>query len=460
MKLFNAKTPAMATRGIHFDMKGMPPTPDRLLQLLDLCAGLRINAVLMEWEDTFPWRTYPEMKSPTAYTPQFISAFLKRAKENGIEVIPLVQCLGHSEFVLRYKRFSHLRELKNDYSEHCPSNPESHKLVMELIDDVLDLSDGSIRRFHLGGDEAWRMGSCTKCKKAIRKDGKDQLYLGHVGPILNRLNYFGIRPILWDDMMRKWPTPALKEIGKRADLMAWSYTANPVDKWESLKEFHLAKYRKAGIRVWGASAYKGGDGAFDDLPNLETRMANNTAWARFARKYGMHGVVATAWGRYNTFMSPCETIEASLDSLVNTALILWNGRPPVEPGKAAQAFLRGFKNGRDWRIFDRCVKAAKDLKSWQTWDQRWNLELFERAAHLNGEPDRKNPSFVPGMVRNVANSIKKGKKLGEAFVKAHKGLVPDRWLRLYAESRVRPIERRFENVKRLSAVSGQRSARV
>jgi len=160
------------------------------------------------------------------------------------------------------------------------------------------------------------------------------------------------------------------------------------------------------------------------------------------------GVVATAWGRYNTFMSPCESIEASLDSLVLTAMIMWNGRVPAGMEKAAAAFLKGFKGGRDWRIFTKCRKAAADLQAWQSWDQRWCLELFERAAHLNGEPDRVNPSFTPGMVKNVATSIIKGKMLGKEFVKAHRGLVPDKWNSLYVKSRVMPIERRYACVKK------------
>ena len=450
MKLFKGKKPVVPIRGIHFDMKGTPPTPRRLLELLDLCAGLRINCVLVEWEDSFPWRRYPELKSPTAYIPELVRAFLKRAREHGIEVIPLVQCFGHSENVLRHNRFRAMRELKNDFSEYCPSNPGSARLVIGLVDDVLALSGGSIRRFHLGGDEAWHMGSCPKCKSAIRRGGKDGLYLGHVGPILDHLNARGIRPILWDDMMRKWPIQGLKALGRRADLMAWSYEADPVNPGSHLQESHLANFRKAGIRVWGASAYKGGDGAFDDLPVLKARVANNQAWARLSRKYGLLGVVATAWGRYNTFMSPCETIEASLDALVLTALIMWNGRPPAEPEKAVRAFLRGFKGGRDLRILERCRKAGYDLSNWQAWDLKWNLEMLERAAHLNGEPDRVNPAFVPAAIVNIRKAVMKGRKLGKAFVLAHQGLVPLHWLRLYAESRVRPIERRFADIKRLA----------
>lgn len=442
MKIFTAPRPVVPIRGVHLDLKGTPPTPRRLLELLDLFAHARFNCVLAEWEDTFPWSRYPELRSPTAYTPETICRFLARARELGIEVIPLVQCFGHSENVLSKPRFRHLREARNDYSEFCPSNPRSAQLVTDLAKDVLSLSDGSIRRFHLGGDEAWRMGTCPRCKAAISRHGKDSLYLGHVGPVLDYLNGLGIRPILWDDMMRHWPASGVHALAQRADLMAWSYGGDPVDAKSSLQESHLARFRKAGAAVWGASAYKGGEGAFYDIPDLKERMNNNLGWAKLAREFGLTGVVATAWGRYNTFMSPCETIEASLDSLALTALIMWNGGIPREPGKAARALLKSFKGGREWRSFEKCRRAASNLANWQIWDLKWTLELLERAAHRNGEPGRMNPAFIEGARRNSRKALKRGRELGRAFIRAHRGLVPERWLKLYVESRVRPIERR------------------
>src|SRR5687768_9123699 len=198
--MFTRKSPVVPVRGVHLDLKGHPPTPERLLSLLELFSAVRLNAVLAEWEDTLPWRRHPALRSPTAYTPAVIRRFAARAEALGIEIIPLVQCFGHSENVLRLPAFRRLRERPADVAEFCPSNPASARLVIELVDDALALQGGRVRRFHLGGDEAWHMGSCPKCRAAIRANGKDRLYLRHVGPVLDHLTRRGIRPILWDDM--------------------------------------------------------------------------------------------------------------------------------------------------------------------------------------------------------------------------------------------------------------------
>jgi len=447
-RLFSAKRPAVPLRGIHLDLKGSQPTPARMLQLMDVLAATRLNCALIEWEDTFPWKRYPELKSPTAYTPEFIGRLMDKAGELGIEIIPLVQCFGHSENVLSHVRFRRLREVPDNVAEFCPSDPRSAQLIIELVDDVLALSRGLITRFHLGGDEAWHMGSCPKCRKAVKAHGRDWLYLKHVTPILDHLNDLGVRPILWDDMMRKWPVAAIKEMGRKADLMSWAYGANPVGKKkEWLNEGHLRTFKAASVTNWGASAYKGGDGAFVDLPNPAERAKNNLAWAAQAKKHGLAGVVMTAWSRYNTFLSPCETIEASLDCLVFSAAALWDGKLPRDYVKASHAFLKRYKGGREWHRFSKCQRAAAELGKWQKGGVLyWLEEELERAACLNGEPKRINPAIIRRARERVRMELAKGKKLGDAFIAAHRGAMPEMWLKLYVASRLMPLARRAKAV--------------
>ena len=40
---------------VHIDMKGGPPTPRYLIQLLSLFKTWGASGILIEWEDMFPW---------------------------------------------------------------------------------------------------------------------------------------------------------------------------------------------------------------------------------------------------------------------------------------------------------------------------------------------------------------------------------------------------------------------
>ena len=79
--LFRADRPVVDIRGVHLDLKGTPPTPDRLMELLALLAELRYNALLVEWEDTFPWQVNPKLRNETAYSREEVDAFHAQAAE-------------------------------------------------------------------------------------------------------------------------------------------------------------------------------------------------------------------------------------------------------------------------------------------------------------------------------------------------------------------------------------------
>ncbi|MHB1155916.1 MAG: hypothetical protein ACYC26_03650 [Phycisphaerales bacterium] len=64
---FTAASAAFTLRGVHLDLKGVPPTFERLLSLLDVFAAARYNVLLVEWEDSFPWTVDLRFRSETAY---------------------------------------------------------------------------------------------------------------------------------------------------------------------------------------------------------------------------------------------------------------------------------------------------------------------------------------------------------------------------------------------------------
>ncbi len=98
--MFARKTPVVNNRGIHLDLKGLPPTFKRLLEIVGLCGFLRINFILFEMEDMFPWETHPVLCARNVYSTIQTRKFYAECRRNGIQLIPLVQSYGHMENVL------------------------------------------------------------------------------------------------------------------------------------------------------------------------------------------------------------------------------------------------------------------------------------------------------------------------------------------------------------------------
>lgn len=71
-----------------------------------------------------------------AYTTAEIEEIQQFAKENDLEVIPLVQTFGHVEFALKLEKFASLREVPESPQALCPSNNGSIQFVESLIDQV------------------------------------------------------------------------------------------------------------------------------------------------------------------------------------------------------------------------------------------------------------------------------------------------------------------------------------
>ena len=273
----------MSIRGVHLDLKGLPPTPARLLQLPELFAAAGFNAILIEWEDAFPWEADERFRSPTAYSPAVIERFHARARELGLQIIPLVQCLGHMETPLRHEKYAPLRELPDHCDGLNPLAPGARRLVERMIDDVLRRG-GPLTHFHLGGDEAWTFGQHPDTKSFIAKHGKAALYLHHVEPLCEMLLSRGIRPILWHDMMLDWDAAALSRLAEKADLIIWSYRGRP-DATVIERFAAVAGAAAVGARLWGACAFKGADSRGDgELPDVPARMSNAASWAMRHRR--------------------------------------------------------------------------------------------------------------------------------------------------------------------------------
>ena len=406
--MFNRSIPIVKNRGVHLDLKGIPPTFRRLMEIIDLYSFLRIDFLLFEMEDMFPWESYPILRSKNAYSKIQMKQFYEYCKKKNIQIIPLVQSYGHLENILTKKEFAKFRERRNDPSDVCPLKGGARNIILAMIKDVLEIFP-DVTHFHLGGDEVMsffnylgfgRCPACPKCQKYMEKHGKAQLYLIQLNPLVDYLNKQGIRPILWDDMMREWTFKELKNLKKRADLMPWAYGRNPFNR-SLIKAFD--NFEKAGISLWGAGAYRcGGEGI---IPDLAARAENIKNWSIKARTFHLHGLVATGWARSDILTVPYGPLENALESLCLSAKIMWDGEYDLEDD------LRDIRLSCQKWLIDELRQLNEEFQRLLSWTA-WVIELIEndRGLRESGPSNifrLKNCAHAEEKFNSNLNSIKK-----------------------------------------------------
>jgi len=428
-------SPVFGVRAVHFDLKGVPPTTERLLRLLDVFAAAGYNAVLVEWEDMFPWSVDPRFRCETAYTPDDVRAFAQRAAAVGIEIIPLVQCLGHMETPLSVAEYAPLREVPDRPDVLNPLAPGAQDLVVGMIDDVLNLLPG-VRRFHLGGDEAWSFGTHPDTRRFIEEHGAAALYLRHLDPIIAHLHKRNVRPLLWHDMMRDWPEAALRDLGARADLVVWGYRGHPDTATGHYRREVIDRFHAAGVPMWCATAYKGADGPDSDLPNPETRLPNALAWAEIAPRYGFIGAIATAWSRYSTHNLQCEPIGGALDLAAAVGAVLRDGKAPDDAMKAAAALLDRLGESAHFR---ECRQVLSELCALRAAGWAAVRTARQLAAMTAAEGRRRESQPFRAAVEKLGHLIRKLDGVAERFRRTFERSIPPHWIHRYLAERIEPL---------------------
>ncbi len=220
-------------RGFHIDMNIAQFRGDYLKAELKKLAGLGYDTIIWEVENNIRWETCPECVSPDAFSKAEFKEILAYSRSLGLEPIPLLQTIGHCEYVLKNGKYEPLAEVPGRIDQYCPRNPEVVAFLQKWIGEYLDVF-GSVKYFHLGADEAYTLGECPKCKAYAAEHSLSELYIDHVNAVSAPLIAKGIRPVVWGDMLLHHPE-ALAKLSKKIVVFDWLYTryygAGTVEVW-------------------------------------------------------------------------------------------------------------------------------------------------------------------------------------------------------------------------------------
>jgi hypothetical protein len=218
--------------GFHIDMNIAQFRCEYLKERLKLLADLGYNTILWEVENNIRWETCPECAAPEAFTKEEFKDILAYSRTLGLEPIPLLQTIGHCEYVLKNEKYMRLAELPERLDQYCPRNPEVVPFLRKWAAEYLEVF-GNICYFHLGADEAYALGQCPRCRAYAEEHSLSELYVAHINAVSQSLADKGIRPIIWGDMILHHPE-ALDNLSRKILIFDWLY-----DRYYGRGEVHV-----------------------------------------------------------------------------------------------------------------------------------------------------------------------------------------------------------------------------
>jgi hypothetical protein len=397
---------------VHLDLKGQLFRPRYLPQYLEDLASLGVNAVLVEYEDVFPFAGVDAAwRSEDVWPPRLVRRFQADAAQLGIEIIPLQQCLGHLEWLLRWKRYRGLAEHARYPCTLCLSRERGKALVRDMLRQVIEAHPDS-RYVHLGMDEAHGLASCPRCKARGDTLG---VFVDYLEELCDFVEPFGKTPIIWSDMFEDHYRPGVADrVKDRVVLCIWDYSSSGEQVpgarmlgWRVSREWlddpaHpdappvgentpfledlpapvrklLAPYRRGrmfpalfqvdiwtrlGFRVLGAGCSRTGGDAV--IPGFADRYGNLRAWAKAIRRTRQIGAVATSWGRGTTFCPPLSIPDLTWPAVEEFARAMGARPKPFWPGLPAATVERlTTQLGRctkDWRREGAIAREMETLR--------------------------------------------------------------------------------------------------
>jgi len=284
--------------GIHV-MGGQRKSLPALERMVgELAPKLGFNWVIVEVNGNFAYQSHPEAAEADPMTPADAQRLVRLARSNGIQLVPMYNCLGHQSWkekpaaLLRsHPEFNEAPEMdataKDFYCmSWCPSNPDVNALVFDLMDELLDAFDA--RALNVGMDEVFILGECPRCKNTPNA----VLFAKSVSDLHGHLvGRRGVEMQMWGDRFLDAETIGRKHVWEGSGNQTWQ-AIDLVPRDIVMCDWHyetwdyfpsVAFFQEKGFRVWPASW------------NREESVRRLIETARRDDRGRMLGYLATTW---------------------------------------------------------------------------------------------------------------------------------------------------------------------
>ena len=298
--------PSLKYRSIHLDIKHHTEKKDYYFNLIDELASIKINGVIIEFEDKLGYKRRPLIAAPDSYSIEWWKSLSEYAKERNIQISPLIQGLGHASFILKHEKYKKLRDVSDSDWAFNPLDPKTYEVQFDLYKDAIEATPYG-KYLHVGGDEV----------RVIDRGEKKGFELNLIW--LNKVSNFAKEnnriPIFWDDMYLKhggvwgvtrntnlskedveeiWKknkkqlTEYIDDFPKNCVYMRWNY----FHPWAEGNLKTIDWYKENDMKVMGATA---GQTRWVLMPQDYSNIESIKSFALTSVKKNLDGLLLTLW---------------------------------------------------------------------------------------------------------------------------------------------------------------------
>ncbi len=190
--------PEISWRAVHYDTKHFQEKKEYVQEFIRTLATYKINMLVWEWEDKFAYKSHPEIGAPGAFTMEEMQEFTRYARKYHIQIVPLVQGLGHVSFILKHPQNKHLREIPSNNWGFCPLREGTYELMNDLLKEAIEATPGS-EYIHIGCDETYVLGKGVDCgcNAKMEEIGKYALRQVYINRVADQVKEWGRIPMSW-----------------------------------------------------------------------------------------------------------------------------------------------------------------------------------------------------------------------------------------------------------------------
>ncbi len=340
-------------RSFQWDPARQVERLDWMLAQLPRYADWGYQELHLHLEDAVEFPSLPGVARKDAYSYKQFTRLVDTATRVGIKVVPIVNLLGHTQYLIKVPELRELNELQSadgtpfTSGQVCPLHPRLLEVAEKLLRDMAPFCTAGI--VHVGLDESFDLGRHPLSRAEIERIGLAGHFAGHVNRLHALTRSLGLRMGMWADMLYYIPEAIA---GLPQDLTAYEWYYYGFKRWPRIELFNFAEadiakaLRRRGISIYGCAM--NGSARYEPMPHFHDRLENILSWWRHGERIGAKGFLVTSWEPFRLAMEMTTVVDAA-------AANLWLEPGSTDPRKMLE---RGFERVYGRKTARAAAKAA------------------------------------------------------------------------------------------------------